>query len=1163
MPSPPGGPVADPQGVPRGGPPGAPPRGPPLLPTPSPMNLQAAAAKSSLGPEADLAPPPPPRRPVGQQEPPPPPPRILSQQGAGDGRSNSSTGGGAGLPPPPPPRKISTGAAGKDGQMSGSNNINGSNDSARSPRPHRPPQHSPSFGPPGPPGPPPDHPSMAPNNMTGGTNNDNNTSSKRGEETSPRGSPRGHPGRGMPPFGGPPPQPPGGNDNSFGPRGPAGSGNNFPRPGPGSPGGRGGGRAGGGGMFPRPGMPPARSGRPPPQQQGERNLPPAIACQLKPISTCPPFRPTSLALPDSQSTGPGGPGGGQQRPWFPPSFGRWTTTLDAWCSGGRLHRRALRKPSPTSIACGEISSDTGRTSKSALSPAQRGLCSAPARVYVCACCQDSPQETNSRDRDTGTQDESCTGRTDRPAFALTPLFTMGASNMSPHALGREVESRCRSSASFFSNCDRAAFSPPPPSARSRRTQAHAKRVAAENKRSRRFALGGGLGAGRLRASRPKIGNSRGKVVKAFVADSDDDESEEVGGWRRRVPRIGSWCKQASSCGYARHAWSAPPVRGLGAEGIVKKDFAAVEELAADRVWPILGVGLGAAVALSQASNASEVDEETKITIRQTAEWFHANPDKSKIVMEKSRGNAQFSFLFDASSPGGRFYRQVLEEIKTEEEVKRVCSGFGEANASDYGPTPQDSSNVYGPGAGLAAAAANGAAGGAGGGGAAAAIPGGGGLSWAAAKPAAMATGAEGGGGGAARGTAGANAAEIVAQISAQVAMRSASTFGAAPTPSSAHTAATRARKNRWGAGAGGAVAAPATGAPAAGLSPGAPAGLGASAGAGLGFGGGVRNGSGVDEASSAAAAGLVAAAAAASSAGRAVVVGAGGGAESAREGGLGKRSRGFSEGDSERSAARAARSSGLALPETMDADQEEQLRQQKEMQRLEARVREAAAREAMPGARVVGEGGKPESVAERRMRELYEERLRDSGSPADTETRMASKREDTVEDAEATGGVIDGGTWEHRKRAKEMLKTAETALNVTLKAKGAHHMGQYLPKEELDRFLKKADKAAKGEQMEAEEDFEKNKLAEDNIGFKMLKKAGWKEGEGLGKEGGEKGTAAPVNMAAGAGDGAGVGVKETHEVAEGDNEFEQYRKRMMLAYRFRPNPLNNPRRSYY
>lgn len=70
----------------------------------------------------------------------------------------------------------------------------------------------------------------------------------------------------------------------------------------------------------------------------------------------------------------------------------------------------------------------------------------------------------------------------------------------------------------------------------------------------------------------------------------------------------------------------------------------------------------------------------------------------------------------------------------------------------------------------------------------------------------------------------------------------------------------------------------------------------------------------------------------------------------------------------------------------------------------------------------------------------------------------------------------------------------------------------------------------------------------------------WTEGQGLGKDG--EGAAAPVNMSGGA-EGAGVGVKETHEVEEGDNEFEQYRKRMMLAYRFRPNPLNNPRRSYY
>jgi hypothetical protein len=41
--------------------------------------------------------------------------------------------------------------------------------------------------------------------------------------------------------------------------------------------------------------------------------------------------------------------------------------------------------------------------------------------------------------------------------------------------------------------------------------------------------------------------------------------------------------------------------------------------------------------------------------------------------------------------------------------------------------------------------------------------------------------------------------------------------------------------------------------------------------------------------------------------------------------------------------------------------------------------------------------------------------------------------------------VIEGGTWEHRKRAKEMLKTAQSALEVTLINKGKHHIGQFLP----------------------------------------------------------------------------------------------------------------------
>lgn len=44
------------------------------------------------------------------------------------------------------------------------------------------------------------------------------------------------------------------------------------------------------------------------------------------------------------------------------------------------------------------------------------------------------------------------------------------------------------------------------------------------------------------------------------------------------------------------------------------------------------------------------------------------------------------------------------------------------------------------------------------------------------------------------------------------------------------------------------------------------------------------------------------------------------------------------------------------------------------------------------------------------------------------------------------GGVIEGGTWEHRKRAQEMLKTADQALDLTLLNKGKHHIASFLPK---------------------------------------------------------------------------------------------------------------------
>ena len=73
---------------------------------------------------------------------------------------------------------------------------------------------------------------------------------------------------------------------------------------------------------------------------------------------------------------------------------------------------------------------------------------------------------------------------------------------------------------------------------------------------------------------------------------------------------------------------------------------------------------------------------------------------------------------------------------------------------------------------------------------------------------------------------------------------------------------------------------------------------------------------------------------------------------------------------------------------------------------------------------------------------------------------------------------------------------------------------------------------------------------------------GWKEGSGLGAS--SSGMAAPISAGGtSAQEKRGLGAKEHIQIEEGDDEFEQYRKRMMLGYKHRPNPLGNPRKNYY
>ncbi|XP_039490752.1 uncharacterized protein LOC120451275 isoform X1 [Drosophila santomea] len=155
---------------------------------------------------------------------------------------------------------------------------------------------------------------------------------------------------------------------------------------------------------------------------------------------------------------------------------------------------------------------------------------------------------------------------------------------------------------------------------------------------------------------------------------------------------------------------------------------------------------------------------------------------------------------------------------------------------------------------------------------------------------------------------------------------------------------------------------------------------------------------------------------------------------------------------------------------------------------------------------------------------------------------------------------IEGGTWEHKLRTAEMEATSLWANALTKQSEGKHHIGDFLPPEELKKFMEQYE-AKKNNRQPDLSDYKEYKLKEDNIGFQMLQKLGWKEGQGLGQDG--AGIVDPVNKAPQRDGNQGLGVSSTAQPEECDNEYDAYRKRMMLAYRFRPNPLNNPRRAYY
>ncbi|XP_045907039.1 SURP and G-patch domain-containing protein 1 isoform X1 [Micropterus dolomieu] len=213
------------------------------------------------------------------------------------------------------------------------------------------------------------------------------------------------------------------------------------------------------------------------------------------------------------------------------------------------------------------------------------------------------------------------------------------------------------------------------------------------------------------------------------------------------------------------------------------------------------------------------------------------------------------------------------------------------------------------------------------------------------------------------------------------------------------------------------------------------------------------------------------------------------------------------------------------------------------------------------GVTELSEDQKRQLKEQQEMQEMYDLIMKHKRAMAEMQVMWEKAMRDHQHEYDSDEEVDQqAGTWEHRLRQMEMEKTREWAESLTEMGKGKHFIGDFLPPEELEKFMETFKALKEGRNPDYSE-YKEFKLTVENLGFRMLMKMGWKEGEGLGSEG--QGIKAPVNKGITAMNGAGFGVDRPAELSKNDDEYDAYRKRMMLAYRFRPNPLNNPRRPYY